>query len=172
MIFIITFLMLNLSVSAEVITGAVEYSESLAQQEMIETTPECVDLTFINNNLIDANRIANFLNILKGSTDLKDRTLAAFSDGSYGVIYKDNPKYVWYYNNNGALMHSEVKTSLNYPYKTYKYTPAGKLVNMSLRVSKSESYVFTNNGELIAHWIGKNCYDKDKKIIMTRNVLE
>lgn len=157
---------------AQIITGGVEYNEASARSEMLETNPLKINSNLINSNIVDKNKIDNFVNLLKGQTDLKDRILATFSDGSYGVIYKDNPMYVWYYQNDGVLMHSEVKTSLDYPYKTYKYTPDGKLVNMSLRVSKTESFVFSKTGELLAHWNGNFCYDKNNNVIMTRKILE
>lgn len=110
--------------------------------------------------------------MLKGSTELSDRTLAYFSDGSYGVNYNDDKIHVWYYKNDGTLMYAEEKTALDYPYKTYKYTPNGDLVNMSLRTSEEETFIFNKSGKLIAHWIGKNCFDEQNNIIMTRKILK
>jgi hypothetical protein len=63
-----------------------------------------------------------------------------------------------------------VKDSLEYPFKTYKYSTDGKLVNTSLRVSEDEAFVFLKSGKLLAHWIGAYCYDEDDNAIMTRRI--
>ncbi len=104
-----------------------------------------------------------------GVIELEDRIIARFSDGSYGITYKDSPKDVFYYSRDNILMHREIKESLEYPYKAYKYTPDGQLENVSVRISKQETYIYTPKGKLIAHWFGKNCYDEFGKIIMTRD---
>ena len=169
-ILIFVFCLVILPANPQIITGGVEYTSEVAQQEMLNTTPKTINQNQVNLNLLDTNRGENFTNILKGNVDLKDRTLASFSDGTYGIIYKNDPTNVWYYTHSGNLMHVETKTSLTYPYKTYKYTPSGKLVNMSLRVSDKESYIFDKQGNLIAHWLGQNCYNPEGRIIMTRKI--
>ena len=80
--------------------------------------------------------------------------------------------HVWYYNKGGELINAEVKTGTKYPYKTYKYSPEGELVNMTLRVSLNETFIFSPIGKLIGHWVGQNCYDESGRIIMTRKVLK
>lgn len=125
-------LLIILPVSAEVITGGVEYGT--------------------------------------GVIELEDRTIAQFSDGSYGICYKDSPKEVLYYSKEGGLTHKEIKESLEYPYKAYKYKADGRLENVSLRVSETETYIYTPSGKLLAHWVGKNCYNAAGEIIMTRQV--
>lgn len=172
-IYILLFLLIIiLPANAQIITGGIEYNTSSAREELLYSEKKAVPYELIKANIVDNNHNENVLTMLKGITELKDRTLAYFSDGSYGLIYRDNPDYVWYYSNNGKLTHSEVKTSQQYPYKTYKYTPQGDLVNMSLRVSKNETYIFTPTGKLIAHWLNENCYDENNKVIMTRKILE
>lgn len=169
-ILIFVFCISTLPVNSQIITGGIEYTSKVAQQEMLHTTPKTVNQNLVNSNLFDTSRHENFTNMLKGNVNLKDRTLASFSDGTYGIIYKNNPTNVWYYTHSGNLMHVETKTSLIYPYKTYKYTPDGILVNMSLRISDRESYIFDKQGNLIAHWLGQNCYNTDGRIIMTRKI--
>lgn len=105
-----------------------------------------------------------------GIIELEDRTIAKFSDGSYGINYKDNPKEVFYYSKNGDLTHKEIKESLEYPYKSYKYRYDGRLENISLRISETETYIYSPSGKLLAHWVGKNCYNAAGEIIMTREV--
>ena len=161
--FIIIFLLIMLMLPANsenTITGGVEYTTNSAREELLTTPKETVPFELVKSNLIDL------------KADLKDCTVGKFSDGSYAVIYKNNPKFVWYYGSNGVLTHSEVKTSLDYPYKTYKYTPDGRLVNMSLRGSKEETFIYTPGGKLLAHWLYQNCYDENNNIIMTRKVYE
>lgn len=169
---IILILCTSLSVNAEIITGGVEYNTNSARKELIQSQQLSIPQDLLNANLVDSNRNNNLAILLKGVTELKDRTLAYFSDNSYGIIYKDKPQYVWYYNNDGILTHSEVKSSLEYPYKTYKYSTDGQLVNMSLRVSKNETYIFKPDGTLIAHWLGQYCYNEAGNIIMSRKIVE
>ena len=87
-------------------------------------------------------------------------------------MYKENESRVWYYSQNGKLTHYEIKDGLEYPYKTYKYNTYGELVNMGLRVSKAETFIFSPNGRLIAHWIKSNGYDETGRLIMRRKYLE
>ena len=161
---------LSLSVSAKIITGGVEISVQEAQNQVVETIPNSFDFNIIRNNFIDSNRVENLTKLLQGYTEEKDRTLGYFSDGSYAVNYKSNPKQVFYYSNNGILTHTEIRTGLNYPYKTYKYSATGELVNMGLRVAEDETFIFDKKGNLLAHWIGNKCYDENKNIIMTRRI--
>lgn len=170
-IFILTFCSF-LPVSAQMITGGVEYSVEQARNSVLKNISKPIDYNLIQKNFIDKNRKENLINILKGSTELNDRTLAYFSDGSYGVNYNDDKIHVWYYKNDGTLMYIEEKTAIDYPYKTYKYTPSGDLVNMSLRISEEETFIFNKSGKLIAHWVGENCYDEQDNIIMTRKILK
>ena len=40
------------------------------------------------------------------------------------------------------------------------------------RVSDKESFIFSPNGKLLAHWLGNNCYDEYNHIIMTRKIMQ
>lgn len=170
--FIIMFILITfcLPAPAKIITGGVEISQYEAQNQVLETRPKSFDFNIIKNNFIDSNRVENITILLQGYTELKDRTLGFFSDGSYAISYKDNPTQVFYYNNEGILTHTETRTSLNYPYKSYKYSTNGELVNMGLRVSEKETFIFDKNGNLIAHWVNENCFNQYGKIIMTRKI--
>lgn len=150
-----------------VITGSVEYSVESARQELSDL-PKTPNLNLIKANFIDENNSENLTSLLTGQTELKDRILAIFSDGSYGVNYKDNPIYIWYYNSEGILINVEIKTGLEHPYKAYKYSPNGRLVNMSIHPNFDESFVFSPQKKLLAHWKGENCYDENDNLIMTR----
>lgn len=167
--FLITFLLLTLSlpVSSQILTGGVEVSVQDAR-ESLQCEPSSFDYGLVKRHSIDAYRNENLGNLLKGYTELKDRTLAYFSDGSYAVNYKDDVLHVFYYSPKGTLTHLENRSSVNYPYKSYKYNTSGELVNKSLRVSKNETFIFDKNDKLLAHWVGENCYDEDGNIIMKR----
>lgn len=137
---------------------------------ILPASAEVLAIGISQNEISDINNSENISMLLKGVTDLKDRTLAKFSDGSYGIIYKSEPNFVLYYSSDGILTHKEVKTSLEYPYKTYKYKVNGQLENMTYRVSEGETYIYSPNGKLLAHWLGNYCYDEVGNVIMTRQI--
>ena len=155
-----------------ILTGGVEYSVEDARIELQNNRPQVTDFLLTQNNIIDNNNKENISYLLKGITELKDRTLGLFSDGSYAVNYKNDPLHVWYYDKNGTLINTEERSSLNYPYKSYKYTPDGELVNMALKKSETETFIFSPFGRLIGHWVGQNCYDENGNVIMTRKILK
>jgi len=159
---------LSLCTNAAIITGQVEYTEQSAKEELLNTIPASIPKEQFRANIFDYDNTENTYLLLKGQTELKDRTLARFSDGSYAVMYYNDKMHVWYYTQDGRLTHSEVKTSEDYPYKTYKYNTSGKLINMSLRPSKDETFIYSPDGKLIAHWLKNKCYDQSGKVIMTR----
>ena len=121
-VIVVVFLILFfcLPVSSKMITGEIQYTVSGAREEVLGTKPANFDRETIRANLVDYNRAENIGYLLKGITDLKDRTLAYFSDGSYGVIYKESPLDVYYYGTDGILTHNEKKDSVEYPYKSYQ----------------------------------------------------
>ena len=155
---------------AEMLTGGIKYSAEDARIELQNNKPSA-DFLFIAS-IEDEYYDENLSYLLKGDTKLKDRTIAKFSDGSYGVNYNNDPEHVWYYDRGGVLINAEVRTSTTPPYRTYKYDPDGTLVNMTMRVSEDETYIFNPYGQLIAHWIGEKCYDESNNVVMTRKILE
>lgn len=46
---------------------------------------------------------------MTGNVELKDRTLAFFSDSTYAVMYENDKYHVWYYTNSGNLIYAEEK---------------------------------------------------------------
>ncbi len=155
-----------------ILTGGVEYSVDDARIELQNNRPAVTDFLLTQNNITDKNNKENLSYLLKGITELKDRTLGLFSDGSYAVNYKSDPLHVWYYDKDGTLINTEARTSSDFPYKSYKYTPDGELVNMSLRTSETETFIFSPFGRLIGHWVGQNCYDENGNVLMTRKILK
>ena len=172
MFLLLLIICIQLSVNAQVLTGGVNYSVSDARIELQNTRPPAIDFLQVQENFNDKNRNENYSKLLKGETKLNDRTLGLFSDGTYAVCYNNDAFHVWYYDKDGTLINTEQKTSLDYPYKTYKYTPDGELVNMTLRTSENETFIFSPLGQLLGHWVGQNCYDESGKVIMTRKILK
>ena len=162
----------DMSYADEVLTGGVKYTTDIAREELLQKTPLKPDGLSVLTNIADENYKENKTLLLKGQAEIKDRVLAQFSDSSYAVMYYDNPLYVWYYSSEGVLTHIEVKDGTNYPYKSYKYDTDGKLVNMGLRVSKEETFIFDPSGKLIAHWLKDKGYDENGNVIMKRRYKE
>ena len=103
--------------------------------------------------------------------DLKNR-FSKFSDGSYAVHYYDNPFYSFYYSQNGKLISYTYKSSQNFPSNFKKFKPDGSIINTGTRVSEKESFIYSVDGKLLAHWLGDKCFDKNNNIIMTREIRE
>lgn len=171
--FILIFFALIFSISAnsQIITGEVEYNTDAAKVETFSKPIEKIRFDKIYSHFFDSNNIENLNYLYKGITELKDRKLAKFSDGSYGIQYYDDPMFSWYYSQNGKLINFTQKDSSNYPHRITKYKPDGSISNTGYRVSENESFIFTPNGKLLAHWLGTNCYDENNNIIMTRKVM-
>ena len=147
-----------LNVQAAVIDGGIEY-----RQEFSYPTEE-----YIANHYIDKNSEENIRLLKEGITKLQDREIGEFSDGTYGIMFYDDPEYSWYYSRNGRLINFTQKSSLEFPMKITKYKPDGTVVNTGIKISKEESYLYNNKGILVAHWKGNFCYDNSNNIIMVR----
>lgn len=171
-ILILIIIMLHFPTFAEVLQGGVSYDVNSAREELLRFSDKKIDKTLVQSFYRDYYYNENQTYKLSANKNPANRVLAFFSDTTYGVMYNAIPLYVWYYSKNGTLIYMEKKDSTEYPYKTYKYTPSGLLMNMSLRVSKEEAFVFTPAGKLIAHWIGPNAYDEENNVIMTREYKE
>ena len=162
-ILIFLFLVLCFPVKAQIITGEVEYNTEAAEKLSYE---------YLRNRLLDSNNSENLNYLFQGITELKDRKLAKFSDGSYAVLYYDNPFYSFYYSQNGKLISYTYKTSQNYPCNFKKFKPDGSIINTGYRVSEQESFIYSPEGRLLAHWLGNKCFDGNNNLIMTRQVTE
>lgn len=158
--------------SDEILYGGTEYNVNSARENISQGIVDKINPETFKSSLYDLNNQENLQNILNGNLFLKDRTLAFFSDSSYGVRYLNDPYNVYYYGADGFLIYIDKNSGLDYPYKSYKYSPTGELVNMGLRVSKGETYIYSPTKKLIAHWIDNNAYDENNNIIMKRKCLE
>lgn len=169
---IATLLFFGLTANAEVIQGGVSYDVNSARSELMDGISYTIDSQYVNGFFYDGEHEQNVNYILQGVTELKDRTLAYFSDNTYAVYKHNDPYHVYYYDGSGVLNYVEEKDGLNYPYKTYKYNTSKKLVNMSMRVSKSETFIYSKDGKLLAHWVKDKAYDEQGNVIMKRKYVE
>ena len=167
-----TLLLLPACSAGVTLEGGITYDADTARRSLMEKPSPKIERGLVRSHLTDAQNRENLTYVYQGRAELKDRVLAFFSDSTYAVMFNDNPLYVWYYSPDGTLLYVGKKDRTDYPYKTYKYTAAGRLVNMSLRVSKEESFIYLPSGKLIAHWLGANAYDEAGNIIMTRKYAE
>ena len=162
----------QVSLADMVLYGEAEYNVETALVEVRKNQQNKISPFVIKPHLLDVNRKENLTALLNGKVELKDRELALFSVGTYGVVYKNDPYHAYYYSNLGILEYVDVRSSKDYPYKSYQYDVSGNLVNMGLRISKRETYIYSPNGRLIAHWVGANGYDESGQIVMTRQFVE
>ena len=163
LIVIFLFIFLCVPVNAQIITGEVEYNT--------ETT-EKLSYDDLRSRFFDSNNSENLSYLFQGITELKDRKLAKFSDGSYAVLYYDNPYYSFYYSESGKLISYTYKSSQSYPCNFKKFKPDGSLINTGYRVSEQESFIYSPEGKLLAHWLGNKCFDGNNNFIMTRQITE
>lgn len=161
---------ISLSCEAKIITGEVEYNAEKAQEAVFECPLQPISFDVIRNKFIDANLEENLNAISLGVQELSDRRVVDFSDGSYGVSYYEDPLYSWYYKG-GRLINFTQKSSESYPCKITKYKSDGTVSNAGYKVSENESFIFSTDGRLMAHWKGKFCYDENDNIIMVRKNL-
>ena len=81
-----------------------------------------------------------------------------------------NRAETYYYTPDGTLKNIELYfLNQSYPLRSAKYNIDGTLDSTTISISKDEQFVFDKNKKLLAHWIGKNCYDEHGQLIMTRN---
>ena len=160
------------NVQAQIITGEVQYNAKSAEEQVMRTPIKKPSQDFLYSKYIDTNNTVNLEALKNGITELENRKMALFSDGSYGVVYLEDPLYSWYYSNNGRLINFMQKESELFPTVFVKFKPDGSVANRGIKVSENESFIFSPEGKLIAHWMNTICYDKDNNIIMTRKMVE
>ena len=167
-IIIITSLFFAYPAGAKTLKGGVKYTVKQAREEAFANVEYTLPQSIIKANLTDPNYKENQKAIKLGATELKDRYIQHFSDGGYGIIYKKNLYFVYYYKKNGKLDGIEKRESLYTPMKTFRYNSDGNLEEISLFLTQNNSYIFNINGELQCHWVGNKGYNKNGKVIITR----
>ncbi len=161
-------LILSLPLCGYTLKGGVTYTVEQARKEAFADVEYRLPQSIIKAHLKDPDYEENMKANSKGIIDLGNRLVTYFSDGGYGVLYKKNQYFEYYYYADGKLEMIGKRTSTSYPAKSYKYDTKGKLQSVILYVKKGESYSFTPSGQLSAHWIGNKCYDLNGKLIIER----
>ena len=148
--------------------GKAEYNEDTAREEVMSGAVYNLNIYSFSSHMVDRKNSENRSYLLRGHTQLNDRTLAKFSDGTYGIMYYENPCKVFYYSPQGNLIYIDIKEKNTYPHKFYKYDTNGNIINMGVRVSEEETFIYEPNGEMIAHWLGAFAYNSSGQMSMSR----
>ena len=150
------------------LNGGISYTVNQAREVSFKNVPYSIDINKYQKYLIDKNYVKNKEALNKNKTQYKNRYLSLFSSGFYAVTYKNNTNVSYYYDSNSNLQLIDFIIGNDYPSKRVGYNSKGILNSVTLDVSANEQFVFNKNKKLIAHWIGKNCYNEQGELIMTR----
>ena len=162
-LFLVVFL--TLPVSAYTLKGGVTYTVESARKEAFADVKYSISSRIIKNNKFDPNYEENKKLIKQGIVETNDRYITYYSDGQYGIVYKNNLYYEFDYFQDGRLDSVGVRTGLVCPIKVYGYDVNNKLKDIRLQISTSESYNFSVDGSFLNHWINGVCYDINGNII-------
>lgn len=175
------FLSFSMPVFCEILKGGVEYTVDSARTIAFQNTDLKISKSEFVQDLKDPLHPVNTLIcIRKGLTHddfYKPRKIVPFYDKDnktllfYGVQYDDLPAKKYYYSPAGILGKYEITTfNGSYPYKTLAYDTKGKLYNINLVVSQTESYLFDSKKNLVGHWLNNQFYDANGNLDMTRRL--
>ena len=166
-IYAILVMILSMPLCGYTVKGGVTYTVETARKEAFADVEYTLPKSIINAHKTDPNYKENMKAKANGVNRLKDRRLVFFDDGTYGVIYYDNPNYAYYYEN-GKLEAIDKNVGTFFPIKTYRFIKNGELEQIILNVAPKESYMFELDGRLRSHWIGNKCYDLNGKVVARR----
>ena len=170
LLFFILNMLFILPVSSITLTGSAEYNIDSAKTEAFHGVRYSLDRNSLSNYLKDPNYIQNYTYVLRGKTKIQDRTLAAFSDGTYGVRYSNDLYHNYYYDTKGSLFKVDVlnKPFNEYPHRSVAYNKYGAFKNATFVVSDREQYLYDKNKNMIGHWVENACYDENGNVLMLR----
>ena len=167
-IFLLLFLFtfnFSFSFANEAIKAQVRYNESSAKIEAFKKKKKKVDKSFYRKYLKDINKVENIENIKKSNFFVaNNRHLCPFyienTFASYSVTYENDIEYTFYYNIFGNLVKFDKTVSFDYPVKTYSYSRFGNLISVTFSPDDDEQFIYSENGKLLAHWIGDSTVKK------------
>ena len=120
-----------------------------------------LDFLKIDNGKLGAINFNNMLPVTENNIiklDL-DKECLTKSEEKYTKLLKEQ---IYWLNRNDEKLYGRSK-------KLYDKYIDGTLDSTTISISKDEQFVFDKNKKLLAHWIGKNCYDENGHLIMTRD---
>ena len=164
--------------AGDVLMGRINYDVGSARDEAFSSVEYTIPRDRLRKYLYDENYEEN-QNALKYNVQLKDRSIKMYAmqyAKSYGIEYKADKKYTYFYwQNSGALKSVAIDQNPKpdtYPAKVFYYRPNGKLVNVNLIVSPTEEFIFNKDGSLNCHWINGQAFDEKGKRIGTEELIE
>ncbi len=162
---LLLFLCLTLPLFGFTLKGGVTYTVEQARKEAFANVEYTLPKHIIKANRTDPNYKQNQTLIKNGVKETSDRYITYFSDGGYGIVYKNNLYYEFYYKENGKINAIGKRVGLNFPTKSYKYDADGKFLSVTLYLDKDTAYNFEVDGTLRSYWIKNKGYDKNGKFI-------
>ncbi len=150
----------------EVIQAGIKYNETSARIEAFKDIERKVNKDIFEDYLKDKNKKENLENIKNSIFDIKnERYLCPFyvktTLASYSVTYyNEMEEYTFYYNVLGSLIKFDKIINSQYPIKTYSYSRYGNLISVSFSVDEDEQFIYSENGKLLAHWLGDKMIEK------------
>ena len=166
--FIIIFVLVFLYTSGFTLQGGINYTVQSARVESFDNITSQINIAKYKKFFQDKNYNNNLILMNKGIRYYKDRYITSYSDGEYTICYKSNKKNSYHYNINGKLIGISINQGKGFPSKRITYDSNGNFDSVTLDVSRTEQFIFDKNKKLVAHWIGKNCYNEQGELIMTR----
>ena len=165
---LIIFVFTGCAAQSVTLSGGVSYTVNEARQIAFDGVAQKIDMSKYKEYFVDKNYEKNQELLDRGKTRYRDREIIKFSDGYYGVCYKNNKNISFYYDKTGCLNSFSVVIIDDYPQKGAIYDKNGDLRTTFLNVSHTEQFVFNLDKKLISHWIGKNCYNEKGELVKTR----
>ena len=176
---LITLFFTHTSSMATVLQGSIEYTVEKARKIAFDNAALKISPQEFYNDKKDPNYFINTLSCIRSGITHDDfyrpRKIIPFYEykklAFYGIQYDDSPAKKYYYSPTGKLLKYEINNFKgSYPYKTMAYDIKGKLININLVVSSTESYLYSANKEFIGHWINNQFYNADGNKDITRHL--
>ena len=166
LITLLLFLCLTLPLFGFTLKGSVTYTVEQARKEAFANVEYTLPKHIINANRTDPNYKQNQSLIKNGVKETGDRYITYYSDGGYGIVYKNDLYKEYYFKKNGKIESIGIRTNLTYPVKSFKYDYNGNLEEVVLYITENDGYIFKPNGQMVVHWVNNVAYDINGKIIM------
>ena len=165
---LLLFLCLTLPLFGFTLKGGVTYTVEQARKEAFANVEYTIPKHIIDANRTDPNYKANKTLIKNGIKETGDRYITYFSDGGYGIVYKNNLYYEFYYKENGKIDHIGKRYGLKFPAKKAKFDKQGNLIRIVFAYSANETFIFFPNGQLDTYWHDNVEYDLKGNVLNKR----